>query len=1084
MGLATLASCYLDIRFLDIRFLNLRFHGVNPSGIEMPYSNEFQPLPRRVARMALPILTSCVLAMIAMTWSGLSSAANRETAVGGTGQQATRTLVTRPVGYRSAANAIADQDPQQESADLKKKESRFLTNVKQRTSAGLRSGEGYFGADGTQMVFQSERSPDNPFYQIYLMDFELGDVNRISPGHGKTTCAWIHPNGELVMYASTQDDPLALDKQKAKIKEREEGKESRYNWDYDEMYELFSYNVNTRAYTRLTNALGYDAEGSYSPNGSRIAFASNRRAYVEGELSDRERQQFEFHRASVMDIYIMDADGGNVTRLTDEEGYDGGPFFSADGTRICWRRFKTDMTSAEIWTMSVDGTDKRRLTDIKETSFAPFFHPSGDYIVFMSNIEGYSNFELYMIPTARRAEPVRVTFTDSFDGFPTFSPDGKTFSWTSNRSAGKSQIFTADWNHQAALNAIGKAATSEQTGLVANESQAQELGAEAVGATSEKFVPEDVLRHVDYLCRPELGGRMTGSIGERKATAYVAAYLDSLGFQPDGDLDPETGNPTWYQEFVFPAGARLGKENTLAISKIETTEVPLNDHWRPLTFSESGIVEGPLVFAGYGMKAPKTDDLAEYDSFVHLPVEGKWVMVFRYMPENVPVKWRQQRALQSQLRVKASLVRDMGGLGLIIVSGPNSNAKHQVIPLARDSALGKISIPVISISDEIAQEIMKSAGQDLTYWQNQLDSGDPQIGFEFPDVQIKSNVDVQQIHGKGRNVIGRLQFGDDPVQPAVIVGAHIDHLGNGSSGSLARAEEIGQTHYGADDNASGVAAMLEVAQFLSFQKRKGKLKQGRDLVIAAWSGEELGLHGSNHFVDQYLEKNGQEIEMEEGTRRSIQNQFAAYLNMDMVGRFDGKLVMQGLGSSDFWAEEIEKRNIAVGLALQTQMDTNLPTDASEFYRAGVPILAAFTGSHSDYHTPRDTPDKLNYDKAAEIAKLMGLIARSLIVADNIPEYKVYSGEQSAQRMAFRVSLGTSPDYTAEVTGVQIKSIRTNSASHKAGVKPQDIVVKLAGISIENVYDYTNVIAALKPGETVKIVVERNGERVEMDITPE
>ena len=1000
--------------------------------------------------------------------------------------------------------AMAQERGKEETkSEAEIQESRFFTDIRQVTSAGLRSGEGYYGADGTTMVFQSERSPGNPFYQIFMLDFELGDVTQISPGHGKTTCAWIHPSGKNVMYASTQDDPKAIDKQKQKIHERETGTESRYSWDYDETYELYSKDLESGAYTKLTDAVGYDAEGSYSPDGTKIAFASNRRAYVEGELSERERKQFEFIGSSVMDIYIMDADGSNVKRITEEEGYDGGPFFSPDGKRICWRKFKTDNTSAEIWTMNIDGSDKRCLTAIAETSFAPYYHPSGDYILFMSNIEGYSNFEIYLIPINRRAEPVRVTFTDAFDGFPTFSPDGKTFSWTSNRVGGKSQVFTSKWNHEAALEAIGNAkdakdgASEKASGDKINEeSEAGSLGTKAAGATSKDFSPEDVLRHVDYLCRPELAGRMTGSRGERKATAYVAAYLDSLGFVPGGDANEQTGEPTWYQVFDFPAGAKLGEKNSLNVSNIKDKDVPLNDHWRPLTFSGTGEVEGPLVFAGYGMKAPKTDELEEYDSFVHLPVEGKWVMVFRYLPENVSPTWRQKRTFYSQLRVKAATIRDMGGLGMLVVSGPNSKVKQQVIPLSGDSALGKISIPVISISDEIAQQLMATAEQDLQWWQGQLDTGDLKIGFEFPDVRIKANVDVVQLRGKGRNVIGRLQIGEQPSEQTVIVGAHIDHLGNGSSGSLAKEDEQGQIHFGADDNASGVAAMLEVAEFMASQKRAGKIKSGRDLVIAAWSGEELGLHGSNHFVDGMLEKHGVDVKVpsqkdgeesdddSDATRRTIQPKIAAYLNMDMVGRFDGKLVLQGLGSSDWWEAEIEKRNLATGLTLQQSQDTNLPTDASEFYRAGVPILAAFTGSHSDYHTPRDTPDKLNYNKASDIAKLMGLIARSLVVGSETPEFKIWEAVDSGPRMAMRVSLGTSPDYTEEVTGVLIKAIRTKSPSDKAGIKPRDIIIELAGTKIENVYDYTNAIGALKVDETVKVVVLRKGERIELDITPE
>lgn len=989
--------------------------------------------------------------------------------------------------FGESLNGLQEQqengDSQEDSVEAL--ESRFFTDIKQRTVAGLRSGEGYYSADGQKMVFQSERSADNPFYQIYLMDFELGDVERVSPGHGKTTCAWIHPSGDRVLFASTHEDPESLAIQEAKLKQRAEGKEPRYSWDYDEHYEIYSYDLNTKEYKQLTDAVGYDAEGSYSPDGSKICFASNRRAYADGALSEREAALVEAYGAqTVMDLYLMDSDGSNVVRLTDEDGYDGGPFFSADGKKICWRRFVPGAPGenyAEIWTMNLDGSDKRCLTDLKAVSFAPYFHPSGEYLLFMSDFEGF--FEIYMIPTTRKAKPIRVTHSNSFNGFPVFSPDGKQFSWTSNRSDRRSQVFTADWNHEAALKAVGSAPPINNDSD--KESEATALGSDAVGSTSDKFDPQDVLRHVDYLCRPELGGRMTGSIGERKATAYVAAYLDSLGFQPAGDKDPETGELSWFQEFDFPSGAKLGEKNTLAISNIETPEVKLNDDWRPLTFSENGLVEGPLVFAGYGMQAGKTDDLEEYDSYVHLPVEGKWVMVFRYMPEGVPVSWRTERALQSQLRVKAAIIRDMGGLGMIIVSGPNSKTKQEVIPLSRDAALGKISIPVISISDDIASQLMKSAGQDLRWWQNQLDTGDMKIGFEFPDVKITANVDVQQIRGRGRNVVGRLQFGEQPSEQCVVVGAHIDHLGTGAAGSMAREEERGQVHRGADDNASGVAAMLEVAQFLSSQKRAGKITQGRDLVVAGWSGEELGLHGSNHFVETLLDSIGKDLPTDNGaTRRSIQDRIAAYLNMDMVGRFDGKLVLQGLGSSAWWEPEIEKRNIAVGLTLQTQQDTNLPTDASEFYQAGVPILAAFTGSHKDYHTPRDTPDKLNYDKAADIAKLMGLITRSLVVGDEVPEYRVHQEDQSSQRMSLRVSLGTSPDYTAEVKGVMIKAIRTNSPSDKAGVKPQDVVVELAGINIENVYDYTNVIGALKPGETIKIAVLRKGERIEMEITPE
>ena len=415
-----------------------------------------------------------------------------------------------------------------------------------------------------------------------------------------------------------------------------------------------------------------------------------------------------------------------------------------------------------------------------------------------------------------------------------------------------------------------------------------------------------------------------------------------------------------------------------------------------------------------------------------------------------------------------------------------------------------MSLPVISISDELGQEIMQHANQDLTFWQNQLDTGQPQLGFEFPDLQISAKVDVVQKRGQGRNVIGRLQVGEQPAEQSVMVGAHIDHLGRGAFGTLARDEnEKGLIHVGADDNASGVAALLEIAQQIAHAHRHQKLGARRDLLIAAWSGEELGLHGSRHYVkenvivqentvqENTVQENGElansaspsdsgEASEENKTRPPL----IAYLNMDMVGRFDKKLVLQGIGSSNHWTGLIERRNLATDIPLQLSQDTNLPTDATEFYQARVPILAAFTGSHQDYHTPRDTPEKLDYEMAAKIAKLMGLITRSLLTDEKIPDYVEHTDERPQIRVSLRAALGTSPDYTEEVEGVLLKSIRKNSPADKAGVQGGDIVIELAGKKIENVYDYTYAIGALKVGEEVTIVIRRDGERLELGIVPE
>ena len=273
-------------------------------------------------------------------------------------------------------------------------EERLVRRVRQLTFEGRRAGESYFSADGRQMIFQSEREPGNPFFQIYLMNLESGDTQRISPGTGKTTCAWIHPQGDRVLFASTQEDPDAKLEQQQELEQRASGKERRYAWDYDLFYDIYEYDLAGRTYRPLTREKGYDAEGSWSPDGSLIAFASNRSAY-EQQLTAEQQKAFELDPAWANEIYLMNADGSNVRRLTTTPGYDGGPFFSPDGKRICWRRFAENGATAEVMTMNIDGSDQRQLTKLGAMSWAPYFHPSGRYLIFTTNRHGFANFELY-----------------------------------------------------------------------------------------------------------------------------------------------------------------------------------------------------------------------------------------------------------------------------------------------------------------------------------------------------------------------------------------------------------------------------------------------------------------------------------------------------------------------------------------------------------------------------------------------------------------------------------------------------------------------------------------------------------------
>lgn len=942
-------------------------------------------------------------------------------------------------------------------------EGTLLDNVRQVTFAGKRAGEGYYSADGSKLVFQSERDAENPFFQIFVMDLETGDVEKVSQGHGKTTCAWMHPKGEKVLYASTHEDPKAREKQKEELKFRESGKERRYSWDYDQTYDIFASSLDGKTITNLTRTIGYDAEGSYSPDGEWIAFASNRHAYT-AELSKKEKARFDIDKSFLMEIYRMRADGSEVQRLTSVGGYDGGPFFNSDGSKICWRRFNAGGDQAEIWTMNADGSNQKQITKLGAMSWAPFFHPSGDYLIFATNLHGFGNFELYLVDAAGAKKPVRVTHTDGFDGLPAFSPDGKQLSWTSNRTPNKtSQLFFAEWNHESALELLNSDTTHD------------------FSDTTAPITVADLEQHLTYLASEELEGRLTGTEGAKLATNYVAEAFQHLGLEPSGKQG------SYFQEFDFTAGVDLGTENKLTLKQGDTpTEFVASKDWLPLSFSQNGEIDPTeIVFAGYGIEAPQEtsengEKFHEYSSYFHLDVKDKWVLAFRYSPHKVSDSQRQRLTRYSSLRFKAMLARQKGARGLLVVSGPNSKVKNQLVPLSFDASLSGSGVAAISISDALGQKLLDAAGKDMQALQDLLDTGEMSEGIPLDGITLGAAIDIDEEKRTGRNVIAMLPGNSpNPHEPMIIIGAHVDHLGRkANSSSRAKEGEENAIHYGADDNASGIAGMLEIAQWITDMKAKGKLKQKRSIIFAAWSGEELGLLGSAHFTKTWAKMFGDED-------AKLGGLFAACLNMDMIGRLRKSLILQGVASSDRWPIEIEKRNIPVGLPIVTQNDTYIPTDATSFYLREVPILSAFTGAHDEYHTPRDTPDLINYEGAQKISKFMGLVLRSLATSEDAPAYnEVARPENQENRGGLRVYLGTIPDYAqGDIEGVKLSGVRKGAPAAEAGIESGDIIIKLGGKAIKNIYDYTYTLGALSIGEETEIVVKRKGEDKTLNIIP-
>ena len=953
-------------------------------------------------------------------------------------------------------------------------EARFLSNPRQLTFEGRRSGEGYFSSDGKALVFQSEREPDNPFYQIYLLDLESGDVNRVSPGSGKTTCSFLRPGTDDVLFASSHLDVDAKAKQQAELDFRASGKQRRYSWDYDESIDIFTSKRDGSNLKRLTDSPGYDAEGSYSPDGKLIAFCSLRDAYPKEKLSPEDRKRLESDPAYFGEIYLMNADGSNPRRLTTTSGYDGGPFFSPDGQRIIWRHFDESGVIADVYTMALDGSDVRRLTDFKSMSWAPYFHPSGRYVIFASNKLGFANFELYLVDAEGTREPVRVTTNDGFDGLPVFSPDGKKLAWTSNRTPqGNSQIFLADWNHAAALAALSEAppraipAQAAPTNTVSIAANISSIGPAKV----QPDISEDNLRaQVAFLASDELEGRLTGTPGAQKAADFLAEQLRLAGVQPLGE------NGGFFLPFEFSAGVNvLTNENNLQIAvQGAASPLELGKQFRPLSFTANGTVDGDVVFAGYGLSVPPTTGPG-YDSYAGLNVSNKIVLVLRYVPEAVETKRRQELNRYAGLRYKALIARNRGARAILVVTGPTSPNAGELAAFTYDTGQTGSGIVAATISGDIADQLLAGSGKTLKELQTGLDNENPHAvgGLALTNARVHITTAVKHVKRTDRNVIGWLPpAGGATNGEVVIVGAHYDHLGHGETGGLTRKDEEGQVHNGADDNASGSATVLELAAALARQRREIPESFRHGIVFALWSGEELGLIGSTQYTDNPIFPLTNSI---------------AYLNFDMVGRLrENRLTLNGTGSSTVWRKLLEKRNVAAGFNLQLLDDPFPPTDAAVFYPKGVPVLAFFTGNHEEYHRPADKAATLNYPGMERIAKFAAGLIRDLASAPGRPDYlKVEHGEKgTGSRESLRAYLGTIPDYATEVTGVKLSGARGGSPADKAGIKSGDIIVEFAGQKIENIYDYTYALDAVKIGQPVTIIVLRGGERVAVSVIPE
>lgn len=570
--------------------------------------------------------------------------------------------------------------------------------------------------------------------------------------------------------------------------------------------------------------------------------------------------------------------------------------------------------------------------------------------------------------------------------------------------------------------------------------------------SSEGAGTKRILGDVARLAAPAWEGRRAGTPGADRAARWIAKEFGKIGLEPAGE------GGSYFQTFSFIDGVDLGPRNRLSVSP-DAHDWKLGSDYRPLAFSAPGSVSGEVVFAGYGIVAP---DL-QHDDYSGADVKGRIALVLRYGPGGDDPQSR--FAAFTTLRMKAAAARDKGAVALLVVTGPRtSEARDDLVPLRADAALRDAGLAAVSIRRAVAEALFAGSGTTLDEAQRRTDEGKP-APFLVAGSGVRLTVDVTPRHSTTGNVVGLLRAAGEKGGEVVVIGAHYDHLGRGMAGSLDPSPD-GKIHFGADDNASGVAGMLELAR--RFKSRHHALK--RSLLFIAFAAEELGTLGSSHFVKNPT---------------LPWSSISAMANMDMIGRLrENKLDVHGVGTSPAWRPLVDEASRLTGLQAKLHEGGYGPSDHSPFYAAGKPVLFVFTGSHPDYHRPSDTPERVSARGIERVVDFMEDVLEGVALqASPVPFVRVAQEKDSAtSARSFRVWVGGIPDYSDPGPGVKFSGVSPGSPAEKAGMAAGDLLVRLGGKEIRDIYDYTYALSEYKAGDTVTAVVKRGASEVALTVT--
>lgn len=578
------------------------------------------------------------------------------------------------------------------------------------------------------------------------------------------------------------------------------------------------------------------------------------------------------------------------------------------------------------------------------------------------------------------------------------------------------------------------------------------------------FSAELFEEHVRFLAAENLKGRGNTTPELEQAAEYIAEHFRRFGLRPGGE------DGSYFQRFPMTAGATLGPSNSISwTGEGGPSGLEVGKDFIPFSFSANGTWEAPLVFAGYGITAPELN----YDDYQAVDVAGKFVIVLRHEPqEDNPDSVFSGRQLTAHAVIvnKAINARNRGALGLILVNdlGNHSGKPDELIRLGALAGPEEMTLATLQVKAEVADQWLKRSGADVESLRKAIDEQLTPRSFALdPSVKLRVQIDVERIRRLVANVIGILP-GSDPElrEQAIIVGAHYDHIGLGEENSLAPSL-AGHIHHGADDNASGTSALLELARVLASRATPPK----RTLVLVAFAGEEAGLLGSNYYT------NHPAIPLE----RTI-----AMLNMDMVGRVrDNRLFVGGTGTSPDFRALVEEVNREIGFELSYSPSGYGSSDHMSFTVREVPVLFFFSGLHADYHRPSDTWEKINFRDGARVAEFVARVVGRLDRVEEKPQF-VRVAEPTGHAAAgggggYGPYFGSIPDFGEVEKGVRFADIREGSPAAKAGFKAGDILIEFGDKKVENLYDFTYALRSFRPGDKVNVTVLRDGAPVTREV---